>query len=754
MALKKLELIGFKSFAKRTSMTFASSITAIVGPNGSGKSNAAEAFRFVLGEQSMKSLRGKRTEDLIFNGSTKVPRTNRARAELTFDNTSRLLDIDFDEVIISRTIHRDATSEYALNGSLVRLKDIQELLAGAHVGSSGHHIISQGAADRVLLVNPRERREMIEDALGLRVYQYKIDESVKKLERTRDNIEKVESLRREIKPHLTFLKRQVEKLERARELREELIERYKEYFRRESLYIENKEKELRDKKKPLENEKSIFEQQRIETEKCLAELDAEMTHGDDTSSVENEIRLIREKKDILSRLIGRLEGAIEIEKRRSEKVPLEKKEAEYIQKGEVKKLFESIVGYLHQAEKTEVLEEVRELLRSAVQAFQTFWGTIEEIVAPASEEMSDAELKKYEAELVLKEKEMHVLATEEEILQRKVIEYKWSFEKEQHEGREVERRLFGIREKVQQVKMQLEKLEGEAERLVLVREECQRELLEAGTLVGREAVHFSEAVLQDTKGNLSTPEEASTEERQVQEARKRTLEKLKIRFEEAGATTGEDVLKEYTQATERDEFLAKEIVDLTTSAESLVSLIGDLTQTLENQFKEGIEKINSAFGDFFAVMFGGGSAILKVVEEKRRKKISDEVLGTAADVEEIEEEGIEIGITLPHKKIHGLQMLSGGERALTSIALIFAMSQVNPPPFLILDETDAALDEANSRRYGDMIERLAEHSQLILITHNRETMSRADVLYGVTMGGEGVSQVLSVGFTEAVQGAK
>jgi chromosome segregation protein len=111
-------------------------------------------------------------------------------------------------------------------------------------------------------------------------------------------------------------------------------------------------------------------------------------------------------------------------------------------------------------------------------------------------------------------------------------------------------------------------------------------------------------------------------------------------------------------------------------------------------------------------------------------------------------------VNLPKKKVRSLMQLSGGERALTSIALIFAMSQVNPPPFLILDETDAALDEANSRRYGDMIENLAKKSQLIVISHNRETMTRAGILYGVTMGGDGVSKLLSVKFEEAVAVAK
>ena len=143
--------------------------------------------------------------------------------------------------------------------------------------------------------------------------------------------------------------------------------------------------------------------------------------------------------------------------------------------------------------------------------------------------------------------------------------------------------------------------------------------------------------------------------------------------------------------------------------------------------------------------------------EKRKRKDTDLEIGDA-DMEdeggEEEEEGVDIAVSLPHKKIKGLQMLSGGERALTSIALLFAISQVNPPPFMALDETDAALDEANSRKYGDMIENLAKYSQLMVITHNRETMSRAGVLYGVTMGSDATSKVLSIAFEEASLVAK
>ncbi len=129
MLLKSLEINGFKSFAKKSLLEFSTPITSIVGPNGSGKSNAAEAFRFVLGEQSIKSLRGKKGEDLIFNGSAENGRINRASVKLTFDNSSKFLPIDFDEVVLERVVHRDSVNEYMINGSVARLKDIAELLA-------------------------------------------------------------------------------------------------------------------------------------------------------------------------------------------------------------------------------------------------------------------------------------------------------------------------------------------------------------------------------------------------------------------------------------------------------------------------------------------------------------------------------------------------------------------------------------------------------------------------------------------------
>src|SRR3989344_1536497 len=239
--LKRLEVVGFKSFAKKTALEFGASTTAIVGPNGSGKSNIAEAFRFALGEQSMKSMRGKRAEDLIWGGSHSMPRASRAGVVIAFDNAPRAgkrpFNIDFDEVAIERVVHRDGVSEYSINSSRVRLRDVQELLAGANIGQTEHHIISQGEADRVLLASPRERRALLEDALGLRIYEFKKREAAGKLLKTEENIMQVNALRRELAPHLRFLARQVEKLERADGLRRELVVLAQSYFATEDAYL-------------------------------------------------------------------------------------------------------------------------------------------------------------------------------------------------------------------------------------------------------------------------------------------------------------------------------------------------------------------------------------------------------------------------------------------------------------------------------------------------------------------------------------
>ncbi len=748
--LKNLEISGFKSFAKKTTLDFKSKITAIVGPNGSGKSNIAESFRFVLGEQSIKSMRGKKGEDLIWNGSTESPRSNRATVKLTFDNlpnsnagNKKLFSLDFDDVSIERVVNRDGTNDYSINGSKVRLKDTMELLAQAHIGSSGHHIISQGEADRILNSSQKERRAIVEDALGLKVYEYKREESERKLIKTRENTSQVEALRKEIAPHLRFLRKQVEKVEKTVSLKETLVEKYKIYLSKEKFYLESTKEKLEKEKSPLLVRKSELTNIIAEAQAVIDLSTNALSRSEELVSVEKEIRELESKKNNFLREVGKLEGELRAYEKAATRVHTEAEGAS-IPFSKIKMLQEEVSSFSAEAENTPTIEAAKE-------ALQNIKTRIDVLV---QEYAIQNELpKSYEEEIkVLEENRLH-LETEITTIEANIATAKENYnsiknavEKDKDSGREAEKTLFSLLSEQNRVNTELSLLESRSSKIQIEEENFRREIEEAGVLLGQRAVGLERAEI-----------ETAEENREAQEERRREVERIKIRLEESGAANGEEVMKEYKETNERDEFLAKELLDLAESAKSLEILIADLKEKLDKEFKEGVSKINKAFGEFFSLMFGGGSASLEVVKgyKLRAKSLEEDLLGGDGETkEENNEEGIEISVSLPRKRIKGLEMLSGGERALTSIALLFAISQVNPPPFIILDETDAALDEANSKKYGDMIESLSKYSQLILITHNRETMSRAGIIYGVTMGKDGVSRLLSIAFDDAVAVAK
>ena len=771
MYLKSLEVAGFKSFAKKAVLHFTSPITGIVGPNGSGKSNTAEAFRFVLGEQSIKSLRGKRGEDMIWNGGGEGPagasRSNRASAKLTFDNSSlsrngerMFATIDFDEVTIERIVHRDNSNEYLLNGTQVRLKDIIELLATAHVGATGHHIISQGEADRILSASIRERREMIEDALGLKIYQWKKLESIRKLERTEENMKQVESLRREIAPHLRFLKKQVEKVEKAEELRRELISIYKIYFAHEEHYVNAEKARLHAEIAGPRKELSDLDHALNRAREILTASKNKDVTSDELISLEKKLAETRTETDAVVRELGRIEGEINANRRAKEKEEGRMKQEEFktVYLKDVEEVIQTIENF-------HSIADAKQLFKEVVQALKGF-------VTRHRSNMNSQFIADVEKELIkladLKNDLEHKRTTLAEYEKKTVAEYnalKQKIEQEKDTNRDAEKEVFRIIARQNEVRHIVGALNAEIIKIEQAEAEFKRELGEAGMIVGREAVSYEKL----TNDQLSISKEAHIQQEQVE--RKHQIEKLKIRLEDMGAGGGAEVMKEYKETEERDAFLARELADLEKASEELRKLITDLDVRIDVEFKQGILKINKEFTNYFSLMFGGGHAELSVIREAKRKKKSDmEDLGDtlagsdidanirmdANDANESQDgpEGLEVNVSLPRKKVKGLMMLSGGERALTSIALLFAISQVNPPPFIILDETDAALDEANSKKYGDMIENLSKHSQLILITHNRETMSRAGVLYGVTMGADGASKLLSIQFEEAVKVAK
>jgi chromosome segregation protein len=753
MQLKSLEISGFKSFGKKSTLFFDAPITAIVGPNGSGKSNVAEAFRWVLGEQSLKSLRGKRGEDLIFSGPVATTKLSRASVSVVFDNSDRHFDLDFDEVKITREVFRDGVNEYSINGTVVRLKDILELLAKISLGASGHHIISQGEADRVLTAGAVERRTMIEEALGLKLYQWKLDESEKKLAKTEENKKQVESLRREIAPHLKFLKKQVEKIERADELRRELKSLYREYLKREKAYIDFWQKKVTEEKTTLaENIRSLDDRINILSGKLHADSSVSQEQKK-IAELEQSLRILRNERDEASRALGRLEGVIEVKNARLQ-APEEEEIDRPVSLTAVRKMADEITMEMEKAEATNDFFLVRQIFTQIRQRFENFFSSY-----TRPEKNNDnlaVEIETLRADQDRLEQLISDSNNREQNILSEIVQLKQDIKSEEDTTRGAERELYELKTKRGELFSKRNELISREENTKREDEGFQREIQEGLVLVDREILMFENEVI--------SIDEVLGEDRKIQEERRRQIEKVKIRLEDMGADRG-DVLEEYKEVTERDTHLEHELADLTYSEAALKQVMLELRTKIDVEFKEGINKINSAFQQFFAEMFGGGTAKLEIVLPVNRKNREAKILSDDEMMTEMDDnisngeslvgkEGIEINVTLPKKRIKGLAMLSGGERALTSIALLFAMSQVNPPPFLILDETDAALDEANSRKYGQMISNLSKSSQLIVITHNRETMARASVLYGVTMGGDGVSRLLSIKFDEATVYAK
>lgn len=782
MYLKKLELSGFKSFANKTVLDFlpdgnrnddsqtgkpdsegvparhtlrsnvGEGITAIVGPNGSGKSNVADAIRWAIGEQSSKNLRGKKSEDVIFAGTDKKTRLGTASVTLYFDNTDKRIPIEFTEVAVTRKVYRDGVSEYLVNGSRVRLMDIVDLLAKAGVGKDSYCVINQGMSDAVLHATPIERRTTFEDAAGVKQYQIEKDRALRKIESTKENLARVDSLVIEIEPHLKNLRRQAEKAAQGKDIvarlrsKQELLYSYLWHsFTEERGTLVSQRKQLEDIIGTIEKNVADLEvatkdtANAFETNEQEDELEGELT---------NLRTALNESMREMSILEGRREGEVEKRQEREaiEIIPVDLHFVE-ARLEEVSKLQEQLIEKLAHIEKVEDAQDIKEFAtvirqRLAELRTQASEGSVKmKKISALSEEdrrESDARLAKIEGDLAsvkikIEESEVLVKAKSEELV------------KLREEGR-IEREKFFAREKEvreQSYVLQRKKDELNDLKVRLARVEVREEDLTS--LVREELSLAPEALTYD-----GTPVERERLEKEIL--------RLKVEVEHIG-TIDPLVVDEFQETEKRYTFLSTESADLKQALESLKTVVKEMDAKIDEQFQSAFHEIEKKFSEYFKLIFGGGKANLSLVKVRSRKREEgneeeSEENGEVAENADDFELGIEITACPPGKRIHNLSMLSGGERSLTSLALLFAIISHNPPPFAILDEVEAALDEANSRRFSRMLNELSQHTQFIAITHNRETMSQAALLYGVTMGDDGVSKLLSIRLDQVGEGGK
>ena len=723
MRLKKLEILGFKSFAHKTALEFPVNISAIVGPNGSGKSNVVDSVRWVLGEQSFKNLRSKSGVDLIWAGSAVKSAQGKASVSLYFDNHDGFFPIDFEEVIIGRKVYRDGANEYYLNDSQVRLKDIAELLARSKLGLRGHSIVNQGSADEILKADPLERRGILEEALGLREFQLKKSEAEAKLLETSVNLEQTASLINEIFPHLRSLKRQVERFKKREFLINDLNNLENEFFKikiQEILAERSENQKAREEiNAKIAKAKENFEAKQKLFEGQLAKISQT---GKESSQLEVDLEKLNIEHYNIMRELGRIEGLIESAKKHNVKnvktleavLAIKIKywakrlnaTSELVDINAIKK---AVIGLAGEIETISNYFERNEI--SKILSLVNLPDLEEENRSPYEKDKEDLKIK-------LSKLEDQIKQAKETVLKIRLEETKWrdeylDFQKEL----EVARREYISAQEV------VQKFDLEEEKIKLREADIKSEMWSSGKNYEEFQPVVMEVVALAKLAPLETKFLTGLEDKII---------KLRRGIADIGSID-EETMREYEETNKRHEFLTTESTDLNHATESLRNLIRDLTGRINNDFKMGLIKINEEFNHYFRLMFGGGSASLK----------------TGLPAEALAEAGVSVNVNVPQKRVKDLNLLSGGERSLVSIALLFAIVSASRPPFLILDEIDAALDENNAVRFAKVLKDLAEKTQFILITHNRATMEIANVLYGVTMGDDGVSKLFSLKLEDA-----
>jgi chromosome segregation protein len=728
MQLKHIKLSGFKSFVDPTKISFPTNMVGVVGPNGCGKSNVIDAVRWVLGELSAKNLRGESMVDVIFNGSEKRKASGQCSIELLFDNSSAKIGgeyASFNEVSIKRVMTRDAQSNYYINNTKCRRKDVQDIFLGTGLGPSSYAIIEQGMVSKLVSAKPDELRTHIEEAAGVSKYRERRKETESRIKRTKENLSRVKDIKDEIARLIKRLENQAKaadkynllKKDKAKlELDKAILFSIEAKNNRDNLQknLDSYNRDLKIKNAECETIQSQIDQYRTENDSILVEYETAQKNfyavGAEIAKREANLQNINksdsETKYSLQKAKQNYEKARESEKNFDELSPSEK----------AMHILNDIINIIEKygINNDSIRDKALELKRLLVDILNIATAQSKSLTKEYLSRQNELEVQIEEAEKLKGsiEEEMEELVNKSSKAESVLIDLRQKQSKFNEELRDLENKKSiadldsrSISEKITDVRVELKTHE-------INLENSNKKIKEAGIEI--ESIDFS--VYENT-----TFEEI--EDKLVD------IEAKIIKLGAINLAAPDEIAEESARKQELDEQYA----DLTEALDKLTAAIKKIDDETKTIFKDSFNAVNTRLKEMFPKLFGGGMAELTLTD--------DDTLNA----------GVVLMARPPGKKNSSISQLSGGEKALTALALVFAIFELNPAPFCLLDEVDAPLDDLNTLRFINMVEEMSKSVQFIFITHNKVSMERSDYLMGVTMQEAGVSRMVSVDVSQALQ---
>jgi chromosome segregation ATPase len=757
MYLRSIEMKGFKSFPERAKLEFSPGVSVIVGPNGSGKSNITDAVLWALGEQSPGAIRGASMQDVISAGGKGVGQRRAAEVEVVIDNSEGRAATELSEIAVSRRLDRAGDGGYRLNGARCRLVDVVEVLSDANLGREMHSVISQGRVESIVHSKPRERRLLIEEAAGLGKHRKRRRRAELKLRAARENLDRALDLEREARARLRPLKRQAQAAELgARIEREELGLRghlVSEDLRSgedRALAAEKAAGQARAERAELERRLAEVSERRRLAEERFAARDRERTQawgqltglrGEQQRIAVRSASLADREREIatgLEALRGELGpltldvGAGSAPGERSRKLEEELAEVDAGLSGAVDGLAEARSTDAAEPTREKALDAVRSGAERAARHARRAQGLLGERhrealrarLAAGEELLTDIQAAAAAAIAV-----EAAIRTRVERIEGRVVGDAGDGDEIAEEMRACSQREYELQTEMKTASDKLTAAEVEAAHLGDRRAEAAKELTAIVERLGEPLDEWEQTVGEEERAEID-----------------RRLERLDRRRAQIGPVNPL-AEREYEEAREHVETLQAQREDTERGMHELEALIRDIDREIERAFEQTFEGTAKNFEEMVEHLFPGGRGRLRRVALRAVPAADDEAEAGADEGREEEDEreelGVEIEVTPAGKSTRKLSLLSGGEKSLVALAFVFAVFLARPCPFYILDEVEAALDDANIDRFLQLIRRFSDRAQFVIVTHQKRTMDAADVLYGVTMGDDGVTKVVS-----------